>query len=117
VASSANTNRPLAPAACGDIARALATKAAMSSEADGFSSGNDLALPAAGFCAAGTSLAGIWSAGSRNIHARNWFASFMWSAGRMPSMRNARRRFVLHRRDAGGWPDHSGGPTLPRAVS
>jgi hypothetical protein len=30
VASSANTSRPRAPAACGDIARAFATKAAMS---------------------------------------------------------------------------------------
>src|ERR1700761_6478655 len=46
VASSANTSRPLAPAACGDIARALATKAAMSSEADGRSFGNEPALPA-----------------------------------------------------------------------
>src|ERR1700742_4176295 len=34
VASSANTSRPRAPAACGDIARALATKAAISSEAE-----------------------------------------------------------------------------------
>src|SRR5580658_3865675 len=46
VASSANTSRPLAPAACGDMARALATKAAMSSEADGVDFGSDPALPA-----------------------------------------------------------------------
>src|ERR1700753_2697990 len=34
VASSANTSRPLAPLAWGDIARALATKAAISADAD-----------------------------------------------------------------------------------
>src|SRR6202163_1305680 len=45
VASSANTSRPRAPAAWGDIARALATKAAMSSEADGVASGSPPALP------------------------------------------------------------------------
>jgi hypothetical protein len=47
VASSANTSRPLVPAAWGDIARALATKAAMSSEADVLVSGNkpDLSDP------------------------------------------------------------------------
>src|ERR1700738_820074 len=49
VASSANTSRPLAPAACGDIARALATKAAMSSEADGRASCSAPDLPDAAF--------------------------------------------------------------------
>src|SRR6266478_6109338 len=44
VASSANTSRPLAPARCGDVARALATKAAMSSEADDLGSGNGSVL-------------------------------------------------------------------------
>src|SRR3954469_3667446 len=49
VASSANTSRPLAPARCGDVARALATKAAMSSAADGRASGSGgpLRAPAA----------------------------------------------------------------------
>src|ERR1700721_2793833 len=46
VASSANTSRPLAPAACGDIARALATKAAMSAEADAPASGSAPDVPA-----------------------------------------------------------------------
>src|ERR1700754_3208355 len=49
VASSANTSRPLAPAACGDIARALATKAAISSEADGRASGSVPDWPDAAF--------------------------------------------------------------------
>src|SRR5665213_478085 len=44
VASSANTSRPFAPSAWGDIARALATKAAMSSDADGLASGSEPAL-------------------------------------------------------------------------
>src|SRR5262245_21256861 len=44
VASSANTRRPRAPAACGDMARALATKAAMSSELETRSSGSEPAL-------------------------------------------------------------------------
>ena len=44
VASSANISLPLAPARCGDIARALATKAAMSSAADGRASGNGAGL-------------------------------------------------------------------------
>src|ERR1700710_2334680 len=49
VASSANTSRPRAPAAWGDIARALATKAAISSEAEDFASGSEPALPDAAF--------------------------------------------------------------------
>src|SRR5438309_3170206 len=47
VASSANTSRPRAPAACGDIALALATKAAMSSEPDGIPWGTELAFSVA----------------------------------------------------------------------
>src|SRR5450432_4121485 len=54
VASSANTNRPLAPAAWGDIALALATKAAMSSDADGLVSGSEPALAATPSRAAAT---------------------------------------------------------------
>src|SRR3954453_9398349 len=45
VASSANTSRPLAPGACGDIARAFSTKAAISSAAEGFTSVTVPALP------------------------------------------------------------------------
>src|SRR5581483_4486520 len=46
VASSANTSRPRAPCACGDIARAFATKAAMSSEVEALASGSAPPLPA-----------------------------------------------------------------------
>jgi hypothetical protein len=45
VASSANTSRPRPPVARGDIALALATKAAISAEADGLASGS---VPLAG---------------------------------------------------------------------
>src|SRR6185437_12716387 len=45
VASSAKTRRPLAPAAYEDMERALATKAAMSSEVETFASPNDRASP------------------------------------------------------------------------
>src|SRR5882757_7172618 len=47
VASSANISRPRAPPACGVIALALATKAAMSADVDAVS-GNDPAFPAVG---------------------------------------------------------------------
>src|SRR5258708_38163444 len=69
VASSANTNRPLAPAACGDIARALATKAAISSEADGRASGSAPDLPAAAFWP-DTSAADFGLVGSPDINTR-----------------------------------------------
>src|SRR5258708_26060884 len=69
VASSANTRRPRAPGACGDIALALATKAAMSSEAD-LASGNEPALPDSAFCAEEISVAGFGWVGSRDIGAR-----------------------------------------------
>src|ERR1700694_1151652 len=72
VASSANTSRPFAPAACGDIARALATKAAMSSEADGLASGNEPALPDAALRPADTSVADFGLVGSPDISARNF---------------------------------------------
>src|SRR6266478_1108947 len=72
VASSANINRPRAPEAWGDIARALATKAAMSSEADGFTSGNGAAFPDAAFCCAeSASLADFGLVGSPDMRARN----------------------------------------------
>src|ERR1700759_2566540 len=54
VASSSNTSRPRAPAASGDMARAFATKAAISSEVEVLVSGNDPVLPSA--CADVTSL-------------------------------------------------------------
>src|SRR6266576_4680585 len=70
VASSANTNRPFAPAVLGDIARAFATKAAMSSDADGLVSGNEPDLPDPAFCAEVTSPAGFGLIGSLDIIAR-----------------------------------------------
>src|SRR5476649_1623858 len=70
VASSANTSRPLAPAACGDIALALATKAAMSSEADGVACGNAPAFPDAALLAGETSLADFGLVGSPDMRAR-----------------------------------------------
>src|SRR5664279_5299799 len=70
VASSANTSRPFAPGACGDIARALATKAAMSSETDGLASGNEPALLDAFFCVEDTSVADFGLVGSTDISAR-----------------------------------------------
>src|SRR6266481_6186416 len=70
VASSANTSRPLAPAAWGDIARALATKAEMSSEADGLASGNAPVLPDSALRPAGTSVADFGLVGSPDINAR-----------------------------------------------
>src|SRR5450432_4479453 len=69
VASSANTSRPLAPAAWGDIARALATKAAMSSEADGVASGSRPALPV---CAEDTSPGDLGLVGSPDMGTRGW---------------------------------------------
>src|SRR3954454_18499415 len=69
VASSANTSRPRAPAACGDIARALATKAAISSDPDGFASGKESGRDAP-FWAEDTSLAGLGLVGSTDISAR-----------------------------------------------
>src|SRR5258707_6813704 len=68
VASSANTSRPFAAAVLGDIARALATKAAMSSDADG--SGSEPALPDPAFCAEVTSPVGFGLMGSLDIIAR-----------------------------------------------
>src|SRR5580704_18026405 len=70
VASSANTSRPLAPAAWGDIARALATKAAMSSEADGLVSGSEPALAEAAFFEEATSVSDFGLVGSPDISAR-----------------------------------------------
>src|SRR5215468_1439103 len=46
VASRAKTSRPRPLAACGDIARALATKAAISSEVEDLASGSERASPA-----------------------------------------------------------------------
>src|SRR3954471_23816029 len=68
VASSANTSLPLAPARCGDIARALATKAAISSEADGLASGGPELLDA---LADATSLDDFGLVGSPAMNARS----------------------------------------------
>src|SRR5580704_13423380 len=66
VASSANTRRPRPPAACGDIARALATKAAMSSDVEDLLSGSVPAWSA--FCGEVT-LADLDLVGSPDIGA------------------------------------------------
>src|SRR6202011_4170204 len=81
VASSAKTNRPLLPAACGDIAFALATNAAMSSEADGLASGNEPVLPPSDILSADFGLIG-----SPDIEARELVASCMWAATPSGSM-------------------------------
>src|ERR1700712_3689177 len=72
VASSANTSRPLAPAAWGDIAFALATKAAMSSDADGLACGNEPAFPDAVFFAEDTSPIDFGLVGSPVMSARKY---------------------------------------------
>src|ERR1051326_6000875 len=72
VASSAKISRPLACGACGDIARAFATKAAMSSAADVFASGT--ALPDAD-CAAGSALFGL--VGSPDMGTRKWLQAYV----------------------------------------
>jgi hypothetical protein len=77
VASSANTNRPFAPAAWGDIARALATKAAMSSDADVFVSGKAPDLPDVGVGAAETSPPDFGLVGSRDMPARKWLQAYV----------------------------------------
>src|ERR1043166_7781852 len=69
VASSAKISRPRACGACGDIDRAFATKAAMSSGADRFVSGTELALPDAD-CAAGLEVSDL--VGSPDMDARKW---------------------------------------------
>src|SRR5882672_11429162 len=70
VASSANTSLPIAPVRCGDIARALATKAAMSSEADVFASGTEPALRGSAAGAGATALADFGLIDSPAISAR-----------------------------------------------
>src|SRR6478752_4628874 len=89
VASSANTSLPLAPARCGDIARALATKAAISSAADGRASGNGEVFRASGFCADETSPADLGLMGSPAMSARGFAASSMWDGEYRASMRQA----------------------------
>jgi hypothetical protein len=69
VASSANTSLPRAPGRCGDIARAFATKAAMSSDADGLVSGNGPPMRASAFAEA-TSPADFGLMGSPAMSAR-----------------------------------------------
>src|SRR5437870_4839483 len=89
VASSANTSRPFAPAAWGDIARALATKAAISSEAEGLASGKEPDLPASLFCAEDTSPADFGLVGSLDISARKLCKPYV---GRDRGAVNARER-------------------------
>jgi hypothetical protein len=92
VASSANTNRPFAPTAWGDIARALATKAAMSSEADGLASGKEPALPDAVFCE-GISVADFDLVGSPDMRRSQVAASLMWAGSSQRSMREGCANF------------------------
>src|ERR1700675_4051892 len=70
VASSANTSLPLAPARCGDMALALATKAAMSSAADGRACGSGPALRCSAVGAEDTSFADLGLIGSPAMIAR-----------------------------------------------
>src|SRR2546428_9885519 len=86
VASSANTSLPLAPGRCGDIARAFATKAAMSSDADDLVSGNGLPLRASAFVEA-TSPADFGLMGSPAMSARG--VSSKLYVGRRPAPVNA----------------------------
>src|ERR1044072_2676625 len=76
VASSAKISRPLACGACGDIARAFATKAAISSEADVFASGT--ALPDADR-AAGSAFSGV--VGSPDMGTRKWLQAYVLPSG------------------------------------
>jgi hypothetical protein len=59
------------------MARALATKAAMSSDAEGFVSGNDPFLPDAGE----TSLPDFGLVGSRDMKARKWSQAYVAPVG------------------------------------
>src|ERR1700687_2193810 len=93
VASSANTSRPFAPAACGDVARALATKAAMSSEADGLASGTEPALPDAALRPADTSVADFGLVGSPDISARYYSKSYVGRQQAAVNARTVRRSF------------------------
>src|SRR4030088_475765 len=102
VASSANTSRPRAPAACGDIALALATKAAMSSEPAGFASGTEPAFPDA-FCAEETSVADFGLVGSPDISARRLQQALCGQRMRSgQSTQTASLDSVLKRRGWGG---------------
>src|SRR6266702_683125 len=67
VASSAKISRPFAPGACGDSARALATKAATSSEVEVFACGS---APSSAFAETASLLRGL--IGSLDIRGRTW---------------------------------------------
>src|SRR5271169_2622208 len=90
VASSANTSLPRLPAAYGDIARALATKAAISSAVDDFVSGSEPALPVLG---AELTSPDLGLVGSPDISARNWPQALYglgWPGGQCAEMRKPR---------------------------
>src|SRR5882757_5463364 len=70
VASSANTSLPLAPTRCGDIARALATKAAISSVVDALVSGSRAVVRGSAVGTEETSLADFGLIGSPVMNAR-----------------------------------------------
>src|SRR2546421_8955897 len=98
VASSANTSLPLAPGRCGDIARAFATKAAMSSDADGLVSGSRPPLRASAFAEA-TSPADFGLMGSPAMCARG--VSSKLYVGRRPAAVNAPDDNATAQRPAG----------------
>src|SRR5271154_2176525 len=90
VASSAKTSLPLVPAACGETARALATKAAISSAVDDFASGSEPALPVLGTELTSPDLGLV---GSPDISARNWpqaLCGLGWPGGQCTEMRKPR---------------------------
>src|SRR3954468_5078408 len=86
VASSANTSRPLAPEECGDIARALATKAAISSAADGLASGKGFDWRGFAAFADATSPADFGLVGSPTMKSRYPQSALMWDGVRQRSM-------------------------------
>src|ERR1700761_6639327 len=108
VASSANTNRPLAPVACGDMARALATKAAMSSDVDA----TEGAFAAEDLSAGGVSLPDCGLAGSRDIRASQIYrelcgeARCLGQSGPRKTCKRRRRPSVLDRRVERNRPRH-----------
>src|SRR6195952_5631061 len=86
VASSAKTSRPLAPEACGDIARALATKAAISSAADALASGNGFDRRGSAAFADATSFVDFGLVGSPTMKSRYPQSALMWDGARQRSM-------------------------------
>src|SRR5260370_22144541 len=98
VASSANTSLPLAPGACGDIARALATRAAISSAVGDLVSGSE---PALAVLDAELTSPDLGLVGSPDISARKFPASSMWAGSQGASMRRSAQGAATHAQGAG----------------